>query len=93
MGNTAQSTQFGFMQKIPATDIGDDMAKITAPTLVITTEGSALGTVEETRTWQEKIPRSRLLVLPGDSYHVAASDAARCAEETLAFICNPDTDH
>ena len=86
MGKTAQSTQIGFMQHIPATDIGDDMAKITAPTLVITTEGSALGTVEETRAWQENIPQSRLLVLPGDSYHVAASDAARCAEEALAFM-------
>jgi hypothetical protein len=25
-------------------------------------------------------------VIPGDSYHVAATDADRCAEETLQFI-------
>jgi len=31
-------------------------------------------------------PRSRLVVLPGNSYHVAASHAERCAQETLAFI-------
>ena len=54
--------------------------------VVITTEGSGLASVEETRAWQIKIPRSRLLVLPGDSYHVAASDADRCARETLDFI-------
>jgi 3-oxoadipate enol-lactonase len=53
---------------------------------VITTEGSGLATVEATRAWQETILDSELLVLPGDSYHVAASDAERCAEATLAFI-------
>jgi hypothetical protein len=29
---------------------------------------------------------SELLVIPGNSYHVAASDAERCAEATLDFI-------
>ena len=38
------------------------------------------------RKWQETIPNSRLLVLPGDSYHVAASDADTCARETLKFM-------
>ena len=59
---------------------------IKCPTLVITTEESGLGTVECTRQWQERIPDSRLLVLPGKSYHVAASDAVVCAEATLAFL-------
>lgn len=86
MGRSAQSTQLGFMRNIPMSDISADMPKISCPTLVITTEGSALGSVEATRKWQQTIRRSRLLVLPGDSYHVAASDADRCAEETLAFI-------
>jgi hypothetical protein len=31
-------------------------------------------------------------VLPGDSYHVAASDAACCAQATLAFIERRDPD-
>jgi hypothetical protein len=30
-----------------------------------------------------------LLVLPGNSYHVAASHAARCSEATLDFIAHP----
>ena len=46
---------------------------------------SAAG-VQEVRAWQRMIPRSELVVLPGNSYHVAASDADRCAQETLAFI-------
>ena len=86
MALTAASSQVGFMRTIPTANIEQDLPRIRARTLVITTEGSALGSVEHTRAWQEKIPNSRLLVLPGDSYHVAASDADRCAEATLAFI-------
>ena len=86
MAKTPVSSQICFVRNIPKADITADLPKIQCPTLVITTEGSALGSVETTRAWQQTIPNSRLLVLPGDSYHVAASDADRCAEETLAFI-------
>ena len=86
MGRTAVSTQVGFIPAIADSDITDALPRIKCPTLVITTEGSALGSVEEVRAWQRMIPRSELLVLPGNSYHVAASDADRCARETLAFI-------
>ena len=71
---------------MPAIDVPDDLPRITAPTLVITTEGSGLGSVEVTRAWQRTIPQSELLVLPGDSYHAAASDPVTCAAATLAFI-------
>jgi pimeloyl-ACP methyl ester carboxylesterase len=86
MGRTAVSTQVGFIPAIADSDITDALPRIKCPTLVITTEGSALGSVEAVRAWQRMIPRSELLVLPGNSYHVAASDAERCARETLAFI-------
>lgn len=86
MGRTASSTQVGFMKVIPISNIVADLPKIRCPTLVVTTEGSALGSVENTRKWQQAIPNSRLLVLPGDSYHVAASDSDRCAQETRDFI-------
>jgi len=86
MGRTAVSTQLGFMPTIADSDITDALPRIRCPTLVITTEGSGLGTVEEMRAWQRMIPRSELLVLPGNSYHVAASDPERCAQATLDFI-------
>jgi pimeloyl-ACP methyl ester carboxylesterase len=86
MGRTAVSTQLGFMQTIACADIRADVPQIACPTLVITTEGSGLATVDETRAWQQTIPNSELLVLPGDSYHVAASDAAQCAQATIEFI-------
>ncbi|MBI4191999.1 MAG: alpha/beta hydrolase [Betaproteobacteria bacterium] len=86
MGKTPLSTLIVFGETIPYTDITADLPRIQCPTLVITTEKSALGSVESTRAWQQTIPNSELVVLPGDSYHVAASDADRCAEEVLKFI-------
>ena len=86
MGRTAVSTQIGFMGPIASADIRDDLPKIACPTLVIVTEQSALGSVEATRAWQRQIPDSELLVLPGNSYHVAATHADQAAEATLDFI-------
>ena len=96
MGRTALSTYLGFVSTIPGWDVASDLPRITCPTLVITTEGSALGSVDDTGTWQRKIRNSTLLALPGDSFHVAATDPDRCAEETRDFIrtrtaCPPPT--
>jgi len=86
MARTAASTQIGFISTIASADIRADVKRITCPTLVITTEGGSLASVEETRSWQKEIPGSELLVLPGDSYHVAASAPEQCARATLDFI-------
>ncbi len=86
MGRAPVSSLIGFNRGINYADIRADLPKIKCPTLVISTEESGLGTVERTREWQEQIADSRLLVLPGKSYHVAASDAGLCATATLAFI-------
>jgi 3-oxoadipate enol-lactonase len=86
MGQTAVSTQVGFMQTIACADIRADVPKIACPTLVITTDGSGLASVEETTAWQRMIPHSELVVLPGNSYHAAASHPVECARATLSFI-------
>jgi 3-oxoadipate enol-lactonase len=86
MGRTAVSTQIGFMKTIACADIRADVPKIRCPTLVITTDGSGLASVDETRAWQQQIPNSILVVLPGNSYHVAATHAERCAAEALDFL-------
>ena len=67
-------------------DISAALPRIEAPTLVITTEKSALASVEVVREWQQQIPHSELAVLPGDSYHVAAAEPDVCAERVLTFI-------
>ena len=42
--------------------------------------------VADTRAWQQQIPDSELLVLKGNSYHVAATHAAESAQAALDFI-------
>jgi 3-oxoadipate enol-lactonase len=86
MGRTDRESQIGFIGTIACADITQDIPKIRCPTLVITTEESGLASVEQNRAWQRKIPNSRLLVLPGNSYHVAVSDAEACAKATMEFI-------
>jgi pimeloyl-ACP methyl ester carboxylesterase len=86
MARTALSTQLGFMPTIAVADIRGDIPKIACPTLVITTEKSGLGSVASMRAWQEQIPGSELVVLPGDSYHVAATHADQSAAATLDFL-------
>jgi pimeloyl-ACP methyl ester carboxylesterase len=86
MGRTPQSTALGFVGTIPNWDVAEDLPRIKCPTLVISTEGSALGSADEVSGWQKKIPSSKLLVLPGDSFHAAATDPDACARATLDFI-------
>jgi len=86
MGRTAVSTQLGFMGTIACADITADLPKITCRTLVITTEESGLGSVDVTRAWQQQIRNSELVVLKGNSYHVAATHADQAADATLEFI-------
>jgi pimeloyl-ACP methyl ester carboxylesterase len=86
MARTAVTTQVGFMPTIAIADIRADLPKIACPTLVITSEESGLGTVDETRAWQRQITTSELVVLPGNSYHVAASHADPASRATLDFI-------
>ena len=86
MGRTDLESQIGFMSNVECADIRADLPRIACPTLVITAEGSGVATVNETRAWQCQIPGAELLVVPGNSYHVAASDPDICARETLAFI-------
>ncbi|MFN0164265.1 MAG: alpha/beta fold hydrolase [Burkholderiales bacterium] len=86
MGGTNLSTQLGFMRMVPTLDLTPDLARIGCRTLIVTTTGSGLGTVAETEVWRKLIPQAELLVIDGDSYHVAASHADAVAPAVAAFM-------
>lgn len=90
MGRTRAATLEGFLQMVPSVNVTASLPKIEAPTLIITTSGSGLGSVDEVRRWQETIPDSRLHVIDADSYHVAGSHPDECAEAVLNFIGRVD---
>jgi 3-oxoadipate enol-lactonase len=62
------------------------LQRITAPTLVMTADRSALQSVEKVRQYQLLILKSRLVVLQSDAYHIAATNADECVTNVLAFI-------
>jgi pimeloyl-ACP methyl ester carboxylesterase len=62
------------------------LQRITAPTLVITSDRSKLFSVEKARAYQLQIPNSRLVVIRSDAYHIAAANADECVAHTLAFL-------
>lgn len=86
MATTAPSTLEGFLQMVPTVDVTPCLDAIRVPTLVVTTTGSQLGSTNEVEQWQRKISGSKLEILPGDSYHIAASDPDACAALVAAFL-------
>ena len=78
--------QRGVLKAASALNLTPALPRITSPTLVITTDRSALQSVESVLDYQRKIPNSRLLVLPSDAYHVAVAKADECVSNVLAFI-------
>jgi 3-oxoadipate enol-lactonase len=91
MEQTPASTQSGFMRFLPGIDVRPVLPAIACPTLVVITGDPAnpaqnITGVDSTRAWQETIPRSELVVIPNDSFHVAATAPDAAAQATLAFI-------
>jgi 3-oxoadipate enol-lactonase len=64
----------------------NQLHRIQAPTLIITTDRSPLQSVETVKEAQGQIPNSEIRVLSGDSYHIAATQPDLCAQYSLDFI-------
>ena len=86
MGKTPVSTLTGCFRDDVGFDVSHELEQISCPALIVTTTASGLGSVEQVRASQQKIPNSELEILQGDSFHVAFAEADRCAARTLAFI-------
>ena len=85
-GRTPLSTMQSYLRWVPSLDIRADVEKIQAPTLIITTTGSGLRTVDSVKAWQPRIRNSQLVILEGDAWHAAGAYPDRCAEAALKFI-------
>jgi pimeloyl-ACP methyl ester carboxylesterase len=86
MSKTSPATLEAFLKMVPTVDVSGELADIKCPALVVTTTGSGLGSVESVKAWQQKIQNSKLEVLPGDSYHVVATDPDACAQIVGRFF-------
>jgi pimeloyl-ACP methyl ester carboxylesterase len=86
MGKTAQTSAFGASSARIDMELEAGLARITAPTLIVTTAESGLQSVEAVERYAKNFPDARVLVLAGDSYHIAAVEPDLCARHALEFI-------
>jgi pimeloyl-ACP methyl ester carboxylesterase len=76
----------GASKVLSTLNLENALPRITAPTLVITSDRSKTQSVEVVTSYQQKIPNSRLLVIRSDADHVAAVHADECVTNILSFI-------
>lgn len=85
-GRTPLSTLRSYLRWVPGLDIRAEVLGIRCPSLVITTTGSGLRTVDSVRAWQEKLAHSELRVLEGDAWHAAGAYPDACARAAAEFL-------
>jgi pimeloyl-ACP methyl ester carboxylesterase len=85
-GKTPLTTLQGYLRWVPGLDIRADVERIACPTLVITTTGSGLRSVDGVKAWVARMKRARLLVLEGDAWHAAGAYPDRCAQAAMEFL-------
>jgi 3-oxoadipate enol-lactonase len=90
MGKTSSRAAFNASTSRIDMELENELPRITAPTLIVTTQESGLQSVEAVERYAAKIPVSRVIVMPGDSYHIAAVEPDVCAQHALAFMRESD---
>jgi 3-oxoadipate enol-lactonase len=86
MGKTSARAAYSASASRIDMELEDELPRITAPTLIVTTQESGLQSVAAVERYASRIPNSRVIVLPGDSYHIAAVEPDLCARHALVFI-------
>ena len=86
MGKTSARAAYSASASRIDMELENELSRITAPTLIVTTQESGLQSVEAVERYAARIPVSRVIVLPGDSYHIAAVEPDLCARHALEFM-------
>jgi pimeloyl-ACP methyl ester carboxylesterase len=86
MGKTDKRAALGAASARIDMDLEDRLARIAVPTMMVTTRESGLQSVEAVERAARRVPDARVIVLPGDSFHIAAVEPDLCARHALEFI-------
>ena len=86
MGGTNQRAALGASAARIGMELDERLSRITAPTLIVTTQESGLQSVEAVERYARRFPNARVIVLPGDSFHIAAVAPDLCAQHALRFM-------
>jgi 3-oxoadipate enol-lactonase len=84
----SEITSKGLLTAVYGADFTKDgvLARIKAPTLLMTADRGQAQSVEKARQYQSLIPNSQLVVLRSDAYHIAAANPDECVANVLAFV-------
>jgi 3-oxoadipate enol-lactonase len=87
MGRTAIETARAYMQWVSTIDVGATLHEVKCPSLVLTTTSPRRAySRSDVDMYRERLPQAEIAALPGDGYHVGATDPDECARVTLAFL-------
>jgi len=95
-GKTPLSTLRGYLRWAPQVDVRPDLAHIKCRTLVMTTAGSNLRSVESVKASLEKLQNAELMVIEGDAWAPAAAYPDVCGPAAARFLasqCSEKTGH
>jgi pimeloyl-ACP methyl ester carboxylesterase len=86
MGKTNPRAAWGASSARIDMELEDLLVHVSVPTLIVTTKESGLQSVAAVERYAARIPDARVIVLPGDGFHVAAVEPDLCAQHALAFM-------
>jgi pimeloyl-ACP methyl ester carboxylesterase len=86
MSATSEHAALAASSALVRMDLDDRLPLIEAPTLIVTTQESGLQSVEAVERYAARIPDARVIVVPGDGYHIAAVEPELCARHALHFM-------
>ena len=85
-GKTSKPSLLGYLSWIPNLDLRESIQHILSPSLVITTTGSGLRSVESVKAWHATMKNATMQVIEGDAWHAAGAYPELCASMCLDFI-------
>jgi len=86
MGKTNQRAAFSASSARVDMELEQNLSRIACPTLIVTTQESGLQSVAAVEAYAKQIPDARVVVSPGDCYHVAAAAPDICTDHLLKFL-------
>jgi 3-oxoadipate enol-lactonase len=90
MGKTSARAAFSASSARIDMDLDALLPRITVPTLMVTTQESGLQSIATVERHAARLPDAEVIVLPGDSYHIAAVEPDLCARHALEFMQQAD---
>ncbi len=86
MGRTGTRAAYSASAARIDMDLDAMLPRITVPTLIVTTQESGLQSIATVERYAARLPDAEVIVLAGDSYHIAAAAPDLCAQHAVRFI-------